>query len=98
LFRSTQDTLPIGAGATHWERQKALLCFAAAFLLLGHWQRILWALANISLSQVSTIAAAACISTALCIHVSAHMKGWTLRVQDTWYQVWSQCLGSHLHQ
>ena len=70
-----------------WEKEKVLLCFAAAILLLGHWQRILWALSTLSLSQLSTVAAVACVAAAAYIHVAAHLKGWTMRVQEAWDQV-----------
>ena len=75
------------AGSAPWEREKTLLYFAAGFLLLGHWQRLLWAVSSLSLSQLSTIAAIACASAAVWTYVVAHIKGWTLRAQETWYKV-----------
>ena len=82
-----RDMQNFNAGTAPWGRERTLLYCAAGLLLLGHWQRVLWALSSLSLSQLSTIAAAACASAAIWTYVAAHIKGWTRRAQEAWYQV-----------
>ena len=98
---TSQDMRVHCAGTDPWAREKTLLYFAAGFLLLGHWHHLLWALSNLSPSQLSTIAAVACASAALWRYLAAHRKGWTMRAQETWYQVGRLCMHkvcAHLHK